>query len=91
MSGMRSWAPVALAMMVGAPVATAQSNRPATVFRPVIAELRTKVQLPVLLPSKLPRVLRSPEISDVTLNTATADSYSGAPNACLAAALQAFP
>jgi len=76
MSGMQCWVRVALAMMVGAPVVAAQSNNPASVFRPVIAELRSKVQIPVLLPSKFPARLRSPDISDVVLLTAAADSYS---------------
>ena len=67
MSGVRRWARVALAMMVGVPVAGAQSNSPAKVFRSVIAELLTNVQIPVLLPAKLPATLRSPDISEVVV------------------------
>ena len=67
---------VALAVMLALPAAAAQSNSPAKVFRPVIAELREKVQIPVLLPSKLPTVLRSPDINEVVVAIAAADSYS---------------
>jgi len=68
-------AAVVLGFCVGGPVA-AQSAPPAAVFRPVVAELRNKVQIPVLLPSKLPAVLRSREITDVRIMAAAADSYS---------------
>lgn len=74
-SGTARLTPVVLAMTIALPAA-AQSAVPAAVFRPVIAELRGKVKIPVLLPATLPAVLRSPEITDVRVMTATADSYS---------------
>ena len=76
MGGMQFCVRIALVLMFGAPAVVAQSGHPATVFQPVIAELRSKVQIPVLLPAKLPARLRSPDISDVVLLTAAADSYS---------------
>jgi hypothetical protein len=40
----------------------AQQNGPAQVFKPAIDEIRNKVQIPILLPSKLPSVIREREI-----------------------------
>jgi len=57
----------ALAFLIGMIQATgpaaAQATRPARVFGPAIAEIQDKVQVPLLLPSKLPAVLRRRDIS----------------------------
>lgn len=73
---MTYWSRVVFALIIVAPIAAAQPTAPAAVFRPVITELRTRVQIPVLLPSKLPAVLRSRDLTDVRLVNATADNYS---------------
>jgi hypothetical protein len=70
------WLRVALATVFGATVAAAQSKRPTKVFRPVIAELRNTVRIPILLPARLPPMLRAPEINVVRIVAAAADSYS---------------
>ena len=71
----RRWLRVALTTMVSAPVVSAQTTSPAAVFRPIFAELRAGVRIPVLLPSKLPAVLHSAQIRDVSVAIDAEDSY----------------
>jgi hypothetical protein len=52
---------VLVAVFTSAPSA-AQPNRPAQVFKPAIDEIQNKVQIPILLPSKLPSVIREQDI-----------------------------
>ena len=66
---------IALATLFSATTISAQSARPAGVFASALPELQHTVRIPVLLPTRLPSVLRAPSVSSVRVTTA-ADSYS---------------
>jgi hypothetical protein len=67
---------VALVTLFSATNIAAPSARPAGVFAPSLPALQHTVRIPVLLPSRLPSVLRAPSVSSVRVTTAVADSYS---------------
>jgi hypothetical protein len=53
----------------------AQTNGPSNVFAPAIEEIRGQTQIPIMLPSKLPMVIRETEIM-LAYGEITADGYS---------------
>ena len=61
-------------MTVLTSIPSAAENKPAPVFDPAIQEIRDKVQIPILLPSKLPSVIHEPEIK-LALGTVSGSGY----------------
>lgn len=70
--------PISLAFVLVASAAlfpAVQQNSPAQVFRPAIDEIRNKVQIPVLLPSKLPSAIPERDIK-LASGTVSESGYS---------------